>query len=210
MPPRKRPQQGSTSSDVAEKLNEVPPPPPDKKIGPFLRFLKHTQGVVTASTTIGVLCLRNTHSLYYVAGALGTGWVAKLLKKVIKQPRPQGSAVTKTHGMPSTHSSTMTFMCLYLALALPKDYFPLQVGVILIAPTVMWSRVQLGLHTPAQTLAGAALGTVSALSLSVLWHGTNASAGPAWLSDGLSTVLVPSTDRWLTQIEGTIRKRVGL
>jgi dolichyldiphosphatase len=48
--------------------------PPDAALSTPLWLLKHTQGIVTAATTVGVLCLRDTHALYYVAGALGTGW----------------------------------------------------------------------------------------------------------------------------------------
>ena len=43
--------------------------------------------------------------------------------------------------------------------------------------TVMWSRVRLGVHTPAQTLAGAALGIFKGCLWFTLWNGTEKSLG---------------------------------
>jgi len=37
---------------------------------------------------------------------------------------------------------------------------------------VMWSRVQLGVHTPAQTIVGAALGVFKACLWFTAWNGT--------------------------------------
>lgn len=42
---------------------------------------------------------------------------AKTLKHLIRQPRPSGSPVTRSHGMPSTHSATISFMGTYLFLS---------------------------------------------------------------------------------------------
>lgn len=69
-----------------------------------LWLLKHTQGIVATATAIGILHLRTCHALYFTAGSLATSFTAKGLKRVIKQPRPPGSRVKKTSGMPSTHS----------------------------------------------------------------------------------------------------------
>lgn len=70
-----------------------------------LWLLKHTQGIVTTATAIGILHLRTCHVLYFTVGSLATSFSAKGLKRVIKQPRPPGSRVKKTSGMPSTHSA---------------------------------------------------------------------------------------------------------
>lgn len=70
-----------------------------------LWLLKHTQGIVTTATAIGILHLRTAHVLYFTVGSLVTSFTAKGLKRVIKQPRPPGSRVKKTSGMPSTHSA---------------------------------------------------------------------------------------------------------
>lgn len=76
-----------------------------EELTPLLNFLRHTQGWVTAVTAVGVIWTSRAESVYYVAGALVTSTLAKLLKKVIREERPEGSAVTRTSGMPSTHSS---------------------------------------------------------------------------------------------------------
>lgn len=93
--------------------------------GPFTYaqtlIFSQTQGIVTGLVTLGCLHYRNAHSLYFVAASLATSFSgkqntacldscrltlpAKGLKKVVRQPRPPGSSVKKTSGMPSTHSS---------------------------------------------------------------------------------------------------------
>lgn len=78
---------------------------PPKELSTGLWLLKHTQGIVTTATAIGILHLRTSHVIYFTAGTLATSFTAKGLKRVIKQPRPPGSKVKKTSGMPSTHSS---------------------------------------------------------------------------------------------------------
>lgn len=70
-----------------------------------LWLLKHTQSIVTTATAISILHLRTSHALYFTVGSLATSFTAKGLKRVIKQPRPPGSRVKKTSGMPSTHSA---------------------------------------------------------------------------------------------------------
>jgi hypothetical protein len=110
------------------------PAPTGRRLPFGLRLLKHTQGIVTTLTALGVLYFRSTHSLYYVGCSLGTSFTAKGLKKVIKAPRPpprssleepaahgvksakriekekrrrlEERVTSKTeHGMPSTHSA---------------------------------------------------------------------------------------------------------
>ncbi|SAM59043.1 uncharacterized protein UBRO_01122 [Ustilago bromivora] len=154
-----------------------------------LWLLKHTQGIVTTATAIGILHLRTAHVLYFTIGSLATSFSAKGLKRVIKQPRPPGSRVKKTSGMPSTHSATISFMGIYImlsALFLPlhptfsldsssDNVARIWIGLVGIAAPVlvMWSRVRLGVHTPAQTLVGAALGVAKACIWFTAWNGTN-------------------------------------
>ncbi|UZJ51234.1 hypothetical protein CBS101457_000554 [Exobasidium rhododendri] len=145
----------------------------------WLWVFKHTQGVLTVATTVGVLYYRNVHSVYYVASILSTSFLAKGLKLVIKQPRPPGSSVTKTHGMPSTHSSTTMFMGTYLSLALL--YLPSTISshhrhliipaLLTLPPLIMYSRVRLGVHTVAQCCVGGLLGITNAVFCSAVWQG---------------------------------------
>lgn len=54
----------------------------------------------------------------------------------------------------------------------PYASLPIILPSLLVPPLVMWSRIRLGLHTPAQTIAGAALGITTAWIASYAWqHG---------------------------------------
>ena len=92
-----------SSNDAKEGKRRQNAQPDELSTG--LLLLKHTQGIVTTATAIGILHLRTCHVLYFTIGSLATSFTAKGLKRVIKQPRPPGSRVKKTSGMPSTHSA---------------------------------------------------------------------------------------------------------
>lgn len=118
---------------------------------------------------------------------------AKLLKRCIRQPRPELS-LKKTYGMPSTHSSSIAFFGVYLSLCiwnlrphsrfLPHllsrhgdagDFSPLirlllTSAVAFGAISVCWSRVKLTYHTPAQVVAGAGVGSILALVCYAVWQ----------------------------------------
>lgn len=84
---------------------------------------------------------------------------------------------------------------------------------------VMWSRVRLGVHTPAQTLVGAALGVFKACLWFTAWNGTHVlfGSGPTFgdpssrsvLQNGLKDSLGVRVDsligRYETQLFGLIR-----
>ena len=121
--------------------------------------------------------------------------IAKVLKRFIRQPRPELS-VKKTYGMPSTHSSSIAFFGVYLSLCIARlkphprflpnllsrrgdseDFAPLvrgilTAGVLYGAISVMWSRVRLTYHTSAQVVAGASVGGIIALACFWLWQST--------------------------------------
>ncbi|GAA6061391.1 hypothetical protein JCM10212_000651 [Sporobolomyces blumeae] len=83
----------------------------------WLSTLQHTQFVVTSLTVFFILRIRTVHSVYFGAGTLVAAFTAKLLKKCIKQPRPEGAKkYERTYGMPSTHSSSIAFFGVYLSL----------------------------------------------------------------------------------------------
>ncbi|GAK61920.1 uncharacterized protein PAN0_001c0115 [Moesziomyces antarcticus] len=184
---------------------------PREQLSTGLWLLKHTQGIVTTATALGILHLRTSHVLYFTIGSLATSFTAKGLKRVIKQPRPPGSRVKKTSGMPSTHSATISFMGTYIVLS--SLLLPLHPSLVLdrtstqsdqmvriwlallgvAAPVlVMWSRVRLGVHTRAQTLVGAALGVAKAIIWFTLWNGTHIITGTNSAS-AFDAAMSPST-----------------
>ncbi|SPO20427.1 uncharacterized protein UTRI_00827_B [Ustilago trichophora] len=205
-----------------------------------LWLLKHTQGIVTTATAIGILHLRTCHVLYFTIGSLATSFTAKGLKRVIKQPRPPGSRVKKTSGMPSTHSATISFMGTYIVLSslLLPLHPSLSLGsssllgnaaasdnmtriwialVGVVAPVlVMWSRVRLGVHTPAQTLVGAALGVAKACIWFTAWNGTQLLFGShstigsnSVLQDGLRNTVSVRVDSLIAQTEARMWRTIG-
>lgn len=97
----------------------------------------------------------------------------------------------------------MTFMCLYLCLAMPSSLALLVPFVAAAPPVVMWSRVRLGLHTPAQCLVGATLGVTCALVATAVWSGLGPHAG-------LAQTLAPRGDDLLRQLEASVREHVGV
>ncbi|GIP38890.1 phosphatase PAP2 family protein [Paenibacillus sp. J31TS4] len=66
---------------------------------------------------------------------------------------------------PSGHSTAVFAIAVTFSLHLP-GYAPL---FLLAAAAVALSRIYLGLHYPSDTLAGASLGTLAALAVSLLW-----------------------------------------
>ena len=113
----------------------------------------------------------------------------------------------KTYGMPSTHSTALTFYLAYLVPALlgwggssngvasssTRD-LPLSPLVrYLAAAAVMaywvggiWSRIELGYHTPEQCYGGAALGGALAFVWRAVWVQNPAMAG--WVQNVMDEV----------------------
>ncbi|SNX84133.1 uncharacterized protein MEPE_02841 [Melanopsichium pennsylvanicum] len=216
---------------------------PQEQLSTALWLLEHTQSIVTTATAIGILHLRTCHALYFTIGSLATSFTAKGLKKVIKQPRPPGSRVKKTSGMPSTHSATISFMGTYIVLL--SLFLPLHPSLSLastflegdsaasdkmvrswmaiigfVTPVlVMWSRVRLGVHTPAQTLAGAALGVAKACIWFTVWNGTQllfcSDSSTPWssgmvLRSGLKDLIGVRADSMIANTEAHVLKALGL
>lgn len=94
---------------------------------------------------------------------------AKGIKRIIRQPRPTLVTHTgrpkKTYGMPSTHSTALTFFYTYLVPLFPAWRIPLAVAWIL----GLWSRHELGYHTYTQITVGALIGVVAAVGWYTVW-----------------------------------------
>lgn len=151
---------------------------------------------MTAATGLAILFTQNAHAVYFAVGALASTLVgkasrktrltqARALKRGIKQPRPVHSPTPevgtrsvrpvrpkRTYGMPSTHSTALAFYFFYLFPLLPLasgSVWAERAALLTLAGLTLWSRVELGYHTPAQVLAGTAVGLVSATSWMMLW-----------------------------------------
>lgn len=160
-------------------------------VSPFLHMMRYTQGFTTLVTAVGVLWHTRAEAAFYLFGALSTSVAAKTLKSWIRDPRPDGTAVTRTYGLPSTHSATVTYMCAYLLFYTgrkvieqgfsPLTHWEIAYSTFLLAypPVVMWSRTALIAHTVKQVLAGAALGLVVANGAWQVWNLDNMILGGA-------------------------------
>lgn len=94
------------------------------------------------------------------------------------------------------------------------------VGVV-VPVLVMWSRVRLGVHTPAQTLAGSALGVANACFWFTAWNGVqwlfsdnstlnrNRVASTSILRDGLKHTLGVRVDVLITHTEALLARATG-
>lgn len=103
---------------------------------------------------------------------------------MIKQPRPPAPAPEfgnapvrpkRTYGMPSTHSTALAFYFFYLWPRLPlftsHRWFERTILTVITGLT-LWSRVELGYHTPQQVLGGVVVGAIFAVLWSWLWDNT--------------------------------------
>ncbi|KAF8271468.1 hypothetical protein EI94DRAFT_1657560 [Lactarius quietus] len=158
--------------------------------GPVLRFLDHTNLVVTVLTALAVLYTRSVGVVYFSAGALACMVSVKILKLVLQQSRPVQTTRYKqkqSYGMPSTHSATIIFYGTYVIMAcatlplhqsLPESSLFRPLTTLVAIPwafVVPGSRVWLGHHTIAQVVVGCAYGFIFACIWFSLWtHGLNA------------------------------------
>ncbi|WVQ85157.1 hypothetical protein IAT38_007322 [Cryptococcus sp. DSM 104549] len=147
----------------------------------LLYVLDETHITVTLSTALAILYTRSAHVVWFAIGALTSSLSAKVLKEFIRHPRPPPPPSSepsrrrpkRTYGMPSTHSSALTFYLAYLLPLIPT--LPLSpfwrgaagVGVMGYWAAGLWSRKALGYHTWEQVLGGAAWG----VGLAVGWRG---------------------------------------
>ncbi|KAA1468253.1 hypothetical protein DENSPDRAFT_794049 [Dentipellis sp. KUC8613] len=146
-----------------------------------LSFLDRTSFTVTALTAASLLYTRSAGIAYFCAGGVACSVTVKLLKRVLRQPRPEGRSQKRTYGMPSTHAATISYYGMYIPLAclyLPSHaslpaHPSFRAFVTLVA--VPWasliavSRIWLGHHTWPQVLVGCSYGCLFALGWFALW-----------------------------------------
>lgn len=133
--------------------------------------------VVSLLTLITVLYLRSLHVVFFTAGAICCAITAQILKRLLRQPRPMSTK--KSYGMPSSHSQVIAFFTTYIYCTVLHSSSSSSMGwleraLVLAAAgisgvSVIWSRVQLGHHTPAQVMVGATIGSVMAYGWYAVW-----------------------------------------
>lgn len=152
--------------------------------------------VIVVSLTAGVsLYTREVNVAWFVLGSIVCNGIAKGIKTRVRQPRPTAVAHTKTtYGMPSTHSTSISFFVTYMLLSLDPvaDFLSLPrpiVGAAIFAwgYAIAWSRVKLGYHSVDQVMVGVTLGAAIAVGWRKAW------IGPL----GLQQYWAPWGQRWI-------------
>ncbi|HSW80675.1 MAG TPA: phosphatase PAP2 family protein [Candidatus Saccharimonadales bacterium] len=121
---------------------------------------------IAACVLIALLLKKYRLSWRFFFTAAGTVAVFYVIKKIINEPRPIAMLHGNLHqrvvetgpGFPSGHVAAATALALTLWYVLPKNWRWVPVIWILI---VAWSRIYLGVHTPADVLGGFAVGLMA-------------------------------------------------
>lgn len=132
-----------------------------------------TKWTVCAAVSSVLLYRRDTAVVLYCVGAGLNSATGKLLKQVIRQPRPTDSK--SDPGMPSSHATSLSFLSLAVlahamlhpptAAVLRAVYLGGAALVVLLALLATSWRVKAGYHTVGQVVVGWVLGAVD----TVLW-----------------------------------------
>ncbi|KAI0322731.1 phosphatidic acid phosphatase type 2/haloperoxidase [Amylostereum chailletii] len=146
-----------------------------------------TNIIVTGSTAAFLLHTRSIGVAYFALGAVSCSLTVKILKRLIRQGRPDPivrKEKKKSYGMPSTHSATITYFGTYIPLACA--FLPIHPSLSYSTFTRLWpplvvvpcailiavSRVWLGHHTWPQVIVGCSYGAAWAFLWFRIWtHG---------------------------------------
>ena len=138
-----------------------------------IRVGSSAKPVVAGIAGLLVLYYDNWKILYFIATSLMNALLSKVLKVIIRAPRPAASK-QGGHGMPSSHAQTLAFFTAVICHALYDHYNNMSagkrmypaglyitcfLGVISYALASSYYRVVTGLHTVVQTLVGIILGS---------------------------------------------------
>lgn len=130
-----------------------------------------TKWAVSSAVFATLAWRRDVRSCWCVAGSIVSAFNCKVLKRAINQSRPEGARKVDP-GMPSSHAQSLGFLSAYLALELAAAAssgsgggggWGVAAAAALVGGVFLSSlRVVLDFHTPAQVVAGHAMGAASA------------------------------------------------
>lgn len=171
------PRQNLIRTSMAKK--DTPPQggdPSSSKVDMALQKVGKTTSAVVAGTFYAVLAYqRDALMVSFFIGAISNGILSKVLKKILKQERPEDLYTSEIdlppsdNGMPSSHAMSLGFICTFTALQLPWTTLPL----ILYAIISLVYRVKSNLHTTKQVLVGVTIGSLNGYLWRSLCLGTN-------------------------------------
>ena len=91
-------------------------------------------------------------------GGIANALLSKILKNIVKQPRPATASLTE-YGMPSSHTQSLFYFSTVIIASLIQTKPLLCVFISLYSLIAASWRVYSGLHTTSQTAVGATVGT---------------------------------------------------
>lgn len=128
-----------------------------------------TKLITVITVSAAVLYYHNLGVILYALGSLVNVFIGKTLKKVIRQPRPDGTTKID-HGMPSSHATSLSFLTFAALFGVvrrtglrPTPSLGAAILVLLLAGIATRWRVAAGYHTPRQVAAGWIVGCIDAM-----------------------------------------------
>lgn len=132
---------------------------------------RNTRWLVSLTAAAILLWRRDAIAVSAIIGALGNAVLSKVLKKILREERPDGAPLnpeTKDPGMPSSHAMSLFFLSGYLcAAAITWSGFPPLgiaascAGLLGFASYAARWRVTAGYHTAPQVIVGSILGGIN-------------------------------------------------
>lgn len=134
-----------------------------------------TKWTVVAIVSAAVLYKRDISIALYAIGSILNSAMGKGMKKVIAQPRPNGSW-KEDHGMPSSHATALSYLSTAALINIVLHHghlgltWPILIACVSVALAGMasWWRVISGYHSATQVIAGWVLGVVNAIVWSTM------------------------------------------
>mmetsp|Transcript_11488 Transcript_11488/g.33860 ORF Transcript_11488/g.33860 Transcript_11488/m.33860 type:complete len:230 (-) Transcript_11488:1879-2568(-) len=181
----------------------------EDQLGPLWALLSLAPPFCVAALATVTVVSRDLRSAFVLLGLVSTSILCALLKKVLRQPRPQNhhgvhGLLDDAHegGMPSNHTAFVFFAAVFCTLfavrrcsrmrgpnalcRLVKRWVPM-IGAWAIAFGCGYSRVHLGYHTWDQVFAGAAAGSIVGVLFFKMYEGVYCSSLGSYLESMLGS-----------------------
>lgn len=164
-------QDEASFKDVDVDVDKQPTSSPPAVTVTAMRYAADaTKWTVTVLMVLVVAHYRDRRIFLFAVGSLVNSGCAKLLKKLLQQPRPDG-ARQHDPGMPSSHAMSLAYLSVGLVLDVLARYtsavplLPLALAWAFLVAAVVASclRVSLGYHTRTQVVVGWIVGVVNCL-----------------------------------------------
>jgi membrane-associated phospholipid phosphatase len=135
-----------------------------------LTFIGRSAKYVVSGTVASILLLDNSViPLYYVVIGICGALFSKVLKNILKQPRPKASP-KRGYGMPSSHTSAIAYFTLLIYFKGPAvitnrfHLLLLNIAMVFYGVMACYWRITSHLHSVSQIAVGGLIGSIGAFS----------------------------------------------